>query len=160
MQRLSDREKNPLMTATLQQTLLAPHTQPLVVDDCQVLIEQEVSGMSGISGTAVKLAYKTVIKFSPGHVRYMVEVLLPQMTSELEPYWAQFTATGGPEFGDYLVQHGDEVTQALLSVTDARGAASSRPVITKAYGAVRDKAARHVTAALPRVGALVQKHAT
>lgn len=148
------------MPATLQQTLLAPHTQPLVIADCQALIEHELSGMSGVSGTAVKLAYKTVNKFSPGHVRYMVEVLLPQMTSELEPYWARFTASGDPEFGDYLVQHGDAVTEALLSVTDARGAASSRPVITKAYGAVRDKAARHVTAALPRVGALVQKHAT
>src|SRR5581483_7408285 len=97
-------------------------------------------------GAAVKLAYKTVNKFSPGHVRYMVEVLLPQRTNELEPDWAQFTASGGPEFGDYLVQHGDAVTEALLSVTDARGAASNRPVITKAYGAVRDKAARHVTA--------------
>ena len=115
--------------------------------------------MSGISGTAVKLAYKAVITFSPGHIRHMVEVLLPEMTGELEPYWAQFSASGDPEFGGYLAERGDEVTQALLAVTDARGAASSRPVITKAYGAVRDKAARHVTAALPRVGALVQKYA-
>ena len=148
------------MTATLQQILLAPDARPLVIADCQVLIEQEVSDMSGVSGAAVKLAYKTVITFSPGHIRYIVEVLLPQMTGELEPYWAQFSASGGPEFGDYLAQHGDEVTQALLSVTDARGAASGRPVITKAYGAVRGRAARHVNSALPRVGALVQKYAT
>lgn len=148
------------MTATLQQILLAPHVQPEVIADCQALIEQEVSSMSGVSGTAVKLAYKTVVTFSPGHVRYMVEVLLPQMTHELEPYWAQFSACGDPAFGDYLAQRGEEVTQALLSVTDARGAASSRPVITKAYGAVRGRAARHVTAALPHVGALVQKYAT
>jgi hypothetical protein len=156
----SDREKNPLMTVTLQQTLLAPDTRPRVIADCQALIQQEISGMSGVSGTAVKLAYKTVIIFSPGHIRYMVEVLLPGMTDELEPYWADFSASGEPEFGDYLSQRGAEVSQVLLSVTDARGAASTRPVITRAYGAVRDKAARHVTAALPRVGALVQKYAT
>jgi Family of unknown function (DUF6918) len=148
------------MTATLQQILLAPDTQPEVIADCQALIEQQVAGMSGVSGAAVKLAYKAVITFSPGHVRYMVEVLLPTMAGELEPYWAQFSASGEPEFGDYLSQRGEEVTEVLLSVTDARGAASGRPVITKAYGAVRDKAARHVTAALPRVGALVQKYAT
>jgi hypothetical protein len=148
------------MTATLQQILLAPDKQPEVVADCQTLIQQELSGMSGISGTAVKLAYKAVITFSPGHIQHMVEVLLPQMADELDPYWTQFSTSGDPEFGDYLVQHGDEVTQALLAVTDARGAASNRPVITKAYGAVRDKAGRHVTAALPRVGALVQKYAT
>lgn len=152
--------RTPLMTATLQQILLAPQTQPAVIADCQTLIEQEVSGLPGVSGTAVKLAYKAVITFSPGHVRYMVEVLLPQLADELEPYWTQFSASGAPEFGGYLAQHGEEVTQALLAVTDARGAASNRPVITKAYGAVRDKAARHVTAALPRVGDLVQKYAT
>ena len=158
-QRRIHREKNPRMTATLQQMLLAPDTRPEVIADCQTLIEQEVSGMSGVSGTAVKLAYKTVAAFSPGHVRYMVEVLLPQMADELDPYWAQFSASGAPEFGEYLSQRGDEVTAVLLSVTDARGASSSRPVMTKAYGAVRGKAARHVTAALPRVGALVQKYA-
>jgi hypothetical protein len=147
------------MTATLQQILLAPETRPEVIADCQSLIKQELSSMSGVSGTAVKLAYKTVITFSPGHVRHMVEVLLPQMADELEPYWAQFSASGDSDFGDYLTQRGDEVTQVLLSVTDARGAASNRPVITKAYGAVREKAARHVTAALPGVGALVQKYA-
>ena len=147
------------MAATLQEILLAPETRPKVLADCHALIEQEVSGMSGVSGTAVKLAYKTVITFSPGHVRYMVEILLPRMTEELEPYWADFSTSGGAEFGGYLAERGDEVSQALLSVTDARGAASNRPVITKAYGAVRGKAARHVTAALPRVGALVQKYA-
>jgi hypothetical protein len=151
---------HPFMSATLQQILLTPDTQPEVIADCQALIEQELSGMSGISGTAVKLAYKAVITFSPSHIRHMVEVLLPQMTDELEPYWAQFSASGDPEFGGYLAQHGEEVTQALLTVTDARGAASTRPVIKKAYGAVRGKAARHVTAALPNVGALVQKYAT
>ena len=157
---LATKEQDPRMTATLEQILLAPHTRPEVIEDCQRLIEHEVSGMSGVSGTAVKLAYKTVVHFSPGHVRHMVEVLLPQMTDELEPYWAQFSVSGDAEFGDYLAQRGDEVTQVLLSVTDARGAASSRPVITRAYGAVRDMATRHVTAALPRVGALVQKYAT
>jgi hypothetical protein len=148
------------MAATLQQSLLAPQTRPMVIADCQTLIEQEVSGMSGVSGTAVKLAYKTVIIFSPDHVRYMVEVLLPQMADELEPYWADFNASGDAEFGSYLAQRGEEVSEVLLSVTDARGAASGRPVITKAYGAVRNRAAKHVTAALPRVGALVQKYAT
>lgn len=147
------------MAATLQEMLLAPEIRPKVIDDCHALIEQQVSDMSGISGTAVKLAYKTVVVFSPGHVRYMVETLLPRMTEELEPYWADFSTGDGSEFGSYLTERGGEVSQALLSVTDARGAASNRPVITKAYGAVRDKAARHVTAALPRVGALVQKYA-
>jgi hypothetical protein len=147
------------MAATLQEILLAPDTQPQVIADCYVLIEQEVAEKSGVSGTAVKLAYKAVNTFLPGHVRYMVESLLPQMVRQLEPYWADFSISGGSEFGDYLVKRGDEVPEALLSVTDARAAASGRPTVIKAYGTCRGSAIKHVEAALPHVGDLVMKYA-
>ncbi len=147
------------MAATLQQTLLGPDTEPQVIADCYTLIQQEVSDMSGISGTAVKLAYATVTTFIPGHIRYMVGVLLPDMVDKLEPYWEDFSTSGGSEFGDYLAKRGDEVSEALLSVSDARAAGSGRPTIIKAYRTVRGSAAKHVEAALPRVGALVQKYA-
>jgi hypothetical protein len=147
------------MAATLQQILLAPDTQPKVIADCYTLIEQELSDMSGVSGATVKLAYKTVNTFMPGHVRYMVESLLPKMVDKLEPYWADFSTSGGSEFGDYLAKRGEEVSEALLSVTDARAAASGRPVVIKAYGTVRGSAVKHVEAALPRVGDLVLKYA-
>ena len=51
------------------------------------------------------------------------------------------------------------MSEALLSITDERAAGSGRAVIVKAYRAVRGSAAKHVTAALPAVGALVQKYA-
>jgi hypothetical protein len=148
------------MAATLDEILLAPETQPKVIADCNTLIEEEISDRSGISGAAVKIAYKTVNTLKPGHIRYMVESLLPQMVAELEPYWADFTTSGGSAFGDYLAKRGDEVSQALLSVTDARAAASGRPTIIKAYNTVRAGAAKHVQAALPRVGDLVMKYAS
>jgi hypothetical protein len=147
------------MAATLQEILLAPETQPKVIADCYALIQQEVSDMSGISGTAVKLAYKTVTTFASGHVRYMVGALLPDMVNQLQPYWADFTISGGSGFGDYLAKRGEEVSDALLSVTDARAEASDRPTIIKAYRAVRGGAAKHVQAALPQVGDLVLKYA-
>ena len=147
------------MAPTLQEILLAPDTQPDVVADCLTLIEQEVAGKSGISGTAVKLAYKTAKTFAKGYLRDTVENLLPDFVAALEPYWADFTASGASGFGDYLVKRGDEVPEALLSVTDARAKMSDRPVIIKAYGTVRGGAAKHITAALPAVGALVEKYA-
>ena len=147
------------MAATLQEILLAPDTRPKVIADCYTLIEQEVSDKSGISGTAVKLAYKTVNAFLPGHIRHMVESLLPQIADKLQPYWADFSTSGGSEFGDYLAKRGEEVSEDLLSVTDDRAAASGRPTIIKAYGTVRGSAAKHVEAALPRVGDLVLKYA-
>ncbi len=147
------------MAATLQDMLLAPETKPQVVADCESLVNNELSGMSGISGTAVKLAYKTVRTFSEGHILFMLETLLPEMADELQPYWADFNDAGGGSFGDYLVKHEDEVSEALLSITDERGRNSERPLIVKAYNTVRGSAGKHVKAALPQVGALVQKYA-
>jgi len=144
---------------TLQDILLTPENKPHVIDDCLTLIDQEVKGKSGVSGTAVKLAYKTANAFASGYLRGMVELLAPDMIIELEPFWADFTASGAGDFGDYLVKHGDEVSEALLSVTDRRAETSTRPTILKAYKTVRGGASKHVTAALPALGALVQKYA-
>jgi hypothetical protein len=147
------------MAATLQQILLSPDTRPQVVADCNALIEHEVSEKSGISGTAVKLAYKTASTFAPGHVRHMVQTLLPKMVDNLQPFWADFNASGGADFGDYLTKRGDEVAEAMLAVTDARAEASGRPVIVRAYRSVRGGAGKHIQAALPQVGDLVLKYA-
>ncbi len=75
------------------------------------------------------------------------------------PWQPRFNASGASGFGDYLVKRGEEVSEALLSVTDARAETSQRPTILKAYRAVRGSAAKHVVAALPNVGSLVQKYA-
>jgi hypothetical protein len=147
------------MAATLQQILLAPETQPQVLADCNALIEREISDKSGVGGTAVKIAYKTVNTFMPGHVRFMVGELLPDMVAQLEPYWADFSSSGGAEFGDYLAKRGDEVSQSLLTVTDRRAERSDRPTIIKAYRSVRGSAGKHIQAALPRLGELVSKYA-
>jgi hypothetical protein len=147
------------MAATLQEILLTPEIQPQVTDDCFALLEQELSAKAGVSGTAVKLAYKTVNAFMPGHVHHMVGKMLPDMVVQLEPFWAGFRASGGSEFGDYLAKRGDEVAEALLTVTDARAANSGRPTVIKAYRSVRGSGAKHVQAALPRVGDLVMKYA-
>ena len=146
------------MAATLTEIMLTPETQPAVVADCMTLIQQEVAGKSGVSGTAVKLAYKTASSFAPGYLQSKVEDMVPDMVAQLEPFWADFAASGASGFGDYLVKLGDEVSEALLSVTDAYAATGTRPVILKAYRTVRGGAAKHVTAALPNLGSLVQKY--
>jgi hypothetical protein len=115
--------------------------------------------MSGISGTAVKLAYKAVRTYDAGHIHHMIETLLPHLADALQPYWTDFTAAGGGMFGDYLAKQEDEVCEALLAITDERGRNSGRPVIVKAYNTVRGSAAKHVKAALPAVGGLVERYA-
>ena len=147
------------MAPTLHDMLLTPAVQPQVVADCQALVERELSAKSGISGTAVKVAYKAVTTFAPGYYQEMIEMMLPDMAGTLQPYWADFAASGGADFGDYLAKRPEEVSEALLSVTDKVAAEGKRAVVLKAYGAVRGGAGKHVEAALPNLGAMIQKYA-
>jgi hypothetical protein len=146
------------MAVTLQDVLLAKDVRPKVVTDCQKLVEEEVKDKSGISGTAIKAAYKTVNAFASGIIHDAVDTLLPEMLAKLEPYWAAFTDEGGGDFGGYLSDRGGEVSEALLSVTDARAAASTRAPIRKAYNMIRSSGVKNVETALPRLGALIQKY--
>ncbi len=112
---------------TLHETLLAPDVQPQVVDDCQALVDHEVAEMSGVTGTAVRLAYKTVRTFDAGHIRVMIESLLPDVTVALQPYWDAFTArppADAGDFGGYLASREEAVAEALLAITDERRRAS------------------------------------
>ena len=147
---------------TVPETLLAPQTQPQVIADCEKLVDREVCDMSGVTGAAVRLAYKTVSTFDSGHIPAMIGTILPNVAQALQPYWESFAADAarGGDFGAYLAARGDEVADALLAVTDSRQRASSRSTIVKAYKTVRGSAVKHVKAALPALGELVQRYMT
>ncbi len=147
------------MPASLPEILLAPDTRPRVIADSLALIDAELADKSGIAGNAIRLAYKTVSSFAPGYLRQTVDSMLPAIADRLQPYWADCWASGGAEFGDYLAKRGEEVAESLLSITDDMAANSDRPVVVKAYRAVRSGAPRHIEAALPRVGELVLTYA-
>ena len=144
---------------TVPETLLAPGTRPRVIADCEKLVDKEVANMSGVTGTAVRLAYKTVRAFDAGHIPAMIGTILPNVAEALQPYWERFAAErarSGGDFGAYLASREDEVADALLAITDSRQRASSRATIVKAYKSVRGSAVKHVKAALPALGQLVQ----
>lgn len=141
--------------ADLQQILTAPDVRPNVVADGVTLVEEEVAE----KGLIIKGAYKTVTAFASGIIKDAVDTLLPDMLVKLQPFWDEFQASGGGVFGDYLAKNGEAASEALLSVTDERAKNSERAPIRKAYNAVRPSGVKNVEAALPRLGALVQKYA-
>jgi hypothetical protein len=147
------------MTASLQETLLTEQNAAPLVADVQALVEQQLASKSGPSAVGIKVAYKAVTAFAPGYYQSIVGAMLPGIVARLEPFWSDFTASGGSSFGDYLAKRGDEVSQALLSVTDEMAGASDKKAVVKAYGAVRGGAVKHVEASLPSLGAVVQKYA-
>jgi hypothetical protein len=145
--------------ATLQEMLLRPDVYDTVVADCQALVQAEVDAKGGISGAAIKTAFKAVTSFAPGYYTETLRSILPEFVHQLQPFWADFTFCGGAEFGDYLVKRGDEVCAALLTVTDNMARESGRAVLVKAYQLVRGGAGKNIEAALPALGAMVQKYA-
>lgn len=142
---------------SLPEILLAPERRPAVVADLAAVVDQEVAGKSGLGGMAVKQGYAAVRKVKPDIARVASQRLLPDFATALDPFWADFGGQG--DFGAYLAGRGDEASEALLAVTDARIQDVRREAIRKVYSALRGKAGEHVKAALPRLGRVIQKHA-
>ena len=147
------------MYPTLPDILQTNGAKQQITADCMALVEQELDAKSGVSAAALKIAYKAVTAFAPGYYQSTVEKLVPRMLDRLQPFWSDFQAGGGGRFGDYLVNRGGEVSEALLTVTDGMARGSNRGVVVKAYNAVREGAGKHIEAALPSLGGLVEKYA-
>ena len=88
-----------------------------------------------------------------------MEALWPDFVAQLEPFWQSYNAAPAGSFSDYLVANSDQVSNALLSVTDSRIEETDKSVVKKFYGSLRGSAQKNVVEALPRVGALVTKYA-
>lgn len=144
---------------SLTTTLLDPARQPAVVADFASVVESEVGDKGGLSGTVIKTAYAAVKKVSPTVVESALTKLLPDFAAALDPFWTEFQAQGPGDFGRFLADRGDAVGDALLAVTDNKAESTSQPALRKAYSSLRGKAKENVVAALPRVGAAVQKNA-
>lgn len=145
---------------TLSQQLLKKQTRPAVIADLVTVVQQEVAAKTGMSGAALKAGYGAASKVVPNLTERALTKLFPDLVVALDPFWASFESAGGGDFGRHLVAHAAEVSTALLAVTDAKVQGSGREPIKKVYKALRGKAQIHVQAALPRLGAALQKHVT
>lgn len=143
---------------TISEKLLRSDNFPNVVMDVKSLVDQELASKSGVSGTALKVAYKAVTAFAPGYYDSAVTNMVPSFVQQLDPYWDDFLNSGGSSFGDYLAKNGDAVSESLLQVTDQLAGTSSRGSVVKAYKAVRGGASKHIEEALPALGDLVQRY--
>jgi hypothetical protein len=144
--------------ATLQELLLTPENAPQLIADTKALVDSELSS-KGITAAPLKGAYKAIKAFAPGYYDEAITAILPGVVYQLEPYWADFKTSGGADFGDFLSKRPAEVSESLLAVTDDMASSSGRAAVVKAYQLVRGGAGKNIEAALPALGALVQKYA-
>jgi hypothetical protein len=144
---------------TLNEILLVPGNRPIVIADCQRLIEEEVDSKGGLTGLAVKAAFAVVKAVKPGFVPEAVDHMLDDFVKRLEPFWADAQARNEP-VGALMSARGGQVADALLAISDERAARAKNPTLRKAYDKLRPTGKKHVEAAVPRIGRLIAKHAS
>jgi hypothetical protein len=143
---------------TLADYVGAPPARDRVVADCASLVDEEVKSKGGISGVAIKGAYGTVKAIKPRFVPEVINALLDDWVAKLEPYYARWRSAGGGSLAEYLTARSEDVAEDLLKVTDERAGNSKHKTASKLYGKMRPSAKRNVAAAIPKLGALMEKH--
>ena len=131
--------------------------QTVVREACTVL-DQEVADKSGVTGLAIKRAYKIVQGVKPGFVPEVVDHLLDDFLDALDPLY-QEALEQQKKPSVHLVEQKGRMADALLAITDKRAENAQRKAIKKAYEKLRPSAKKHVEAAAPRLGEMLDRHA-
>jgi len=128
-----------------------------VIDHACRVLDAEVDDKGGVSGFAVKAAYKVVKGVGPGFVRMVVDHMLDDFLNALDPiYQEALQKQVSPRA--HLESNPDRVAEALLGVTDARARRAKNMLLKKTYDKLRGSAKNHVMAAVPRLGEMVAAH--
>lgn len=142
----------------LSEYLSEPAARPAVIADACALIDREVAHTSGISGMAIRSAYRVMSGLRPGMVAGAVDSLLSPFSDQLDPFYQEHVATGVP-LEEILLTQRSSMADALLSITDDRADRTSNKTLRRAYQRVRPAARQHVEAAAPGIAGLITAHA-
>src|SRR5262249_20012090 len=128
--------------------------RPLVITDCVELIDAQVKQ----KGFVIKSAYATIKAIKKRFVPEVVDSMLDEWLSKLQPHYDRWSANKTSTFSDYVIARSDDVAEDLLSVTDARAERTSHTTAKKMYGRMRDGAKKNVIEAIPALARLIEKN--
>src|SRR5690606_8272883 len=111
----------------------------------------------GLSGMAIKAGYKAVKGIKPGFLEKVVSDLLPEFADAIDPIYQEAVARSRP-VRDYFVENRSRVADSLLAITDGRAQRAKSGVVKATYDRLRGSAKKNVEDAVPRLGALIEKH--
>jgi hypothetical protein len=143
---------------TLTEVLSDPGRLKAAVQDATVMLDEEVADKGGLTGLGIKAAFGVVKAVKPGIIPEVFEHLLPEFAKNLDPILAQRPA--GTAVTTQFAQRTNDVVQALLAVTDGRAKKATNQTLVSAYNKLRPTAEKHVSAAVPRLARLIEKHLT
>ena len=110
-------------------------------------------------GGPVLRGLNSIERSSPGAVETLLDRQVVSYANALQPYYDAYKASGSQGgFGSYLQSRSQEVSDALLTVSDRfadNGGSSTARMI---YRVARPDAQTDVTAALPQIGSIMEKY--
>lgn len=141
----------------LADVLTSDEKKSRVVSDTLQIIDAEVADKGGLSGMAIKAGYKAVKGIKPGFLEKVVSDLLPEFADAIDPIYQEAVARSRP-VRDYFVENRSRVADSLLAITDGRAQRAKSGVVKATYDRLRGSAKKNVEDAVPRLGALIEKH--
>jgi len=130
-----------------------------VLDDCEALLDAEVADKRGVTGFAVKGAFRILKKLKAGMIRFTLDDMIDEFAGKIDPFWLE-CQNNGENPDQFFRAKKIDVANALLSITDERAKISPNKGIRKTYNGLRPKAVNHIGDAMPRLSALIKKHAS
>lgn len=144
---------------TLAEKLLTTANRPNLIRDCARLIDEEVDKKGGLSGLAIKGAFKVVKAVKAGFIESVIDGLLDRWVDKLEGHYAQWMAAGSAgTFGGACARDAGGVAERLLEVTDERAKKVDNKTVVSLYQKLRPNAKEHVSAAVPGLGRVVDRY--
>ena len=142
------------MSTSLVEQLGNPTIRPQVIAECVELIDAQVKQ----KGFVIKSAYATIKAIKKKFVPEVVDTLLDDWLSKIQPHYEKWSASKPSSFSDYVIARSDDVAEDLLSVTDARAQNTSHTTAKKMYLRMRDGAKRNVVEAIPELARMIERH--
>ena len=147
------------MTHPLEQLISEEHLDHFV-RECAQMVRDEVAQKRGVSGVMIKAGFKLIERVRPSIIDDLLYSLLPLFIERLKPFYDAYLAhsVGGGDLGAYLIARATEVASGLLEVTDERAEKSRMSALVSAYRKLRPIAQDQIISAMPRLGALLERH--
>lgn len=142
---------------TLAEAASIPEHRTALNHEISALVETRVKAVKGLSGMAIRGGYKVVASMRSGRmIPSAVNVLLDDFCAAIDPFIEHYRASNATSFERFLAGKEREVSNALLSITDAR-AENANALLKGPYRRLRSFGETQVIAAVPGIAQIVER---